>query len=137
MRHGVSVTATLCFASCIGLARLGVDGWFLCDLIEEASHSVLLSDGVVILEPELWNVAKLQPLSQLSLQERPGSAEGTCGVAAPIGIIGAGVEDPGLLQILRHPNVRDRDVTHTGVADMTGQLQAELAADEVPDAVRS
>ena len=129
--------ATICFASRLGFAGLGVHRWILRDLLKEASHSVLLGHGVVILESELWNVAKLQPMAQLSLEERSGSAESTCGVAAPSGIILASVEDSSLLQILRHPNVGDGDMTHARVADMTGQLDAELAADEVPDAVRS
>lgn len=33
--------------------------------------------------------------------------------------------------------MRDSDMTYTWVSDMTGQLQGKLAADEVPDAVRS
>ena len=92
--------ATACFVSRLGFARFGVHGWILGDLIEEASHSVLLGHGVVVVEAEFWNMAKLQALSQLSLEERSGSAEGTGSVAAPSGIIRAGVEDSSLLQIL-------------------------------------
>lgn len=106
-------------------------------MIEEASHSVLLSYGVVVFESEFWNVAKLKPLSQLSLEKWPSSAECTCGVTAPGIIFRTSVENSGLLQIFRHPNMRDSDVTHAGVSDMTGQLQAKLATDEVPDALRS
>jgi hypothetical protein len=133
----VSVIGRLFSASWIGLARLGVHGWFLCDLIEEVSHSVLLSYGVVMFEPEFRNVAKLKPPSQLSLEKWLSSAECTCGVTAPGIIFRTSVENSSLLQIFRHPNMRDSDVTHAGVSDMTGQLQAKLTADEVPDAVRS